>query len=565
MNKLKDNLNIALGNKRAQLVLKNASIVNVFLGSIETGDIAINGDTIVGVGNYNGEKEIDCTNYYVTPGFIDAHVHIESSKVTPEIFSHLLIKKGVTTCIADPHEIANVLGTDGIKFMINDSKKSAIDIFFMMPSCVPAVEFEDNGALLSADELAYFINHKNVLGLGEVMDVPSVVNGNHSMLKKIELFEDKYLDGHCPGINNQWLNAYITCGIYTDHECSTPKEALNKIGKGMYVMLRHGSAAKNLRNLLPAVDNSNFHRFLFCTDDKNIVDLIEEGSIDECLRISVQEGLDPIKAITIATLNAAQCYGLKKLGAIAPGYKANLAIIEDLKNFKVKEVIRDGEIYVDKDELDYDISFKNSMNIGYINNEVFKIRAKSENINVIKVLQNTIETKKVLRKVEIKDGYLEKVKHPNILKIGIFERHKNTGKHFIGFIEGLGIRDCSIAQTIAHDSHNIIVVGSDDKDMEIAVNTVINIGGGIAVVSKGEVLEQLSLPIGGLMTFRNSNFVMDKLKRMKNICIQYGADKDMNIFLTLGFMALPVIPELKITARGLFDFNNFKFIDLFNS
>ncbi|MCY6959276.1 adenine deaminase [Clostridium brassicae] len=564
MEKLRSNIDAALGNKKADIVLKNASIVNVFTQTIDKDDIAINGDTIVGIGSYSGEKEIDCTGYFVSPGFIDSHVHVESSKVTPEIFSHILIKKGVTTCIADPHEIANVLGEDGIKFMIDNSKDSPVDIFFMMPSCVPALDIEDNGATLNSENLAKFIKETRVLGLGEVMDVPSVVNLEKDMTSKLNLFRNKVIDGHCPRIGDHWLNAYVNQGIKTDHECTTPDEAIKKIKKGMYIMLREGSAAKNLRELLPAVNNDNFHRFLFCTDDKDIVDLIEKGSIDDSIRIAIEEGLNPIKAITLATLNAAECYGLRKVGAIAPGYKADLVIFQDLNKVKIKDVIKNGVVYV-ANTIKYGNGFvKPSMNIEFVKEDCFKIKAKTDKVNVIRVISDSIETKKVIREVSVKNGYVDKPLSEDMLKIAVFERHKRTGKYSVGFVEGLGIKDCTIAQTIAHDSHNIIVVGSNDRDMKVAVNSIISIGGGVAIVSGGKLIEQLSLPIAGLMTSKEPKCVVDKIKKLNIICRQYGMEEDKDIFLTLGFMALPVIPEIRITARGIFDFNKNEFIDLFS-
>ncbi|MCY6482849.1 adenine deaminase [Clostridium aestuarii] len=561
--KLKRNLNTALGNEKSDIVLKNAFIVNVFTQNIEQGDVAINGDTIIGIGDYSGKNEMDCTGDYIAPGFIDSHVHIESSKVTPEIFSHILIKKGVTTCIADPHEIANVLGMSGLNFMIDNSKKSVIDIFYMMPSCVPAVEFEDNGAVLRAEDLACFINDDRVLGLGEVMDVPAVVHGEENMLNKLCLFKNKIIDGHCPQIDNKWLNAYMNSGIVTDHECTISEQATEKVKKGMYVMLRQGSAAKNLKDLLPAVNDENFHRFLFCTDDKDIVELTEKGSIDECIRIAIKYGINPIKAITIATLNSAQCYGLKRRGAIAPGYKADLVILKDLKNVTIKDTMKNGKIYTE-DTIDYSkLDVKSFINMKYIDKDIFKIKAKSNSINVIRVIENSIETKKEICDVSVKDGHIKKVNALDVLKIAVFERHKMTGKYCVGFIQGLGLKDCAVAQTIVHDSHNLIVVGSNDKDMEVAVNSIINIGGGIAIASKGKVIENLSLPIGGLMTFNDPKYVIDKLIIMNNISKEYGIKDNLDPFLTLGFMGLPVIPEIRITTRGIFDFTKNKFIDLF--
>ncbi|AOR22640.1 adenine deaminase [Clostridium taeniosporum] len=563
MDKLKNNIDSALRNKQADFVLKNASIINVFTQTIEKGDIAINEDTIVGIGNYSGKKELDCSGYFISPGFIDSHVHVESSKVIPQIFSDILLKNGVTTCIADPHEIANVLGKEGIKFMLDDSEKSKISMFFMMPSCVPALTIEDNGAVLKAEDLSEFINNNKVLGLGEVMDVLSVIKYKNDIIDKLKLFNNKIIDGHCPIIDRYSLNAYMNCNVKTDHESTTSEEALEKVRNGMYIMLRQGSAARNLVKLLPAVNLKNFHRFLFCTDDKDIVDLIEKGSIDDSIRIAIENGMDPIMAITIATLNAAECYGLKKIGAIAPGYKADLVILENLENIKVNTVIKNGNIYIENEEIKFNDNIKSSMNIELIKEEIFKIKAPSNKVNVIKVIPKSIETKKVIREIEIENGYVNSDNLGDIQKIGVFERHKNTGKYSIGFIEGLGIKGCSIAQTIAHDSHNIIVIGNNDKDMEIAINTVIKMGGGMAIVSKGKIIEKLSLPIGGLMTYENPKFVSQKIKGLNLQCKEYGAKKDMDIFLTLGFMSLPVIPEIRITARGIFDFKENKFIDLF--
>ncbi len=563
MSDLKKDIDIAIGKVKAPLVLKNGFVINVFTQSIEKNDIAVNDDKIVGVGNYVGEKEIDCTGLFIAPGFIDAHVHIESSMVTPEVFSQLLLKRGVTTAVADPHEIGNVLGLNGIEFMLENSKKSVMDIFFMLPSCVPATEFEDSGAVLNAEELAKVIDHEKVLGLGEVMDTPAVVNGREDMLKKLEMFNEGNIDGHCPGISQKWLNAYLCCRIKTDHECSKAEEALKKVQRGMYVMLREGSATKNLKDLLPAVNKDNFSRFLFCTDDRHIEDLIEEGTIDNSIRLSIKQGLDPVKAYTIASYNAAACYGLKYRGAAAPGYKADLVIFEDLYKLNIKHVIKDGKIY------NKEISFSNcelssSVKLDLISKEDFLVKHKCDYVNTIKLIPNSVETVKQRRKVTQSDGIVLGVESSDCLKIAVFERHKNTGKRSVGFVEGFGLKNCSIAQSIAHDSHNIIVIGDKDEDMSLAVNTIIDMEGGIALVSDGKVLGKLNLPIGGLITSENPYDVLEKIKKLNNLARSFGVKKDFDPFLTLGFLALPVIPDLKITARGLFHYEQFRFIDLFN-
>ncbi|MBM7870968.1 adenine deaminase [Clostridium pascui] len=561
---MKSNIKIAARREKAPLVLKNAFFLNVFTREFERGDIAMNNGIIAGIGSYEGIEEIDCDGLFVTPGFIDAHVHIESSKSIPEIFSQVLLQNGVTTCITDPHEIANVLGEKGLDFMMENSKKSLMDIFYMIPSCVPATEFEDNGALLRSEDIESYRDRENVIGLAEVMDVPSVINCTEWILKKINMYKDKTIDGHCPQISEEWLNAYIAAGVKTDHECSDAMQALEKVKKGMYVMIREGSAAKNLLSLLPAVNEKNYSRFLFCTDDKDIGDLIEKGSINENIKISIEYGLNEIIAYTIASYNAAQCYNLKDRGAIAPGYKADLVILSDLKKVTIDKVIKSGRVYNYKfDFKGINPNLKNSINMDVVTEESFKIKAKSSKINIIKVIENSIETKKEEREVIIQNGYVNRVKGEDILKIAVFERHKNTGKYSLGYIEGLGLTECSVAQTIAHDSHNVIVVGSLDSDMTIAVNRLIEIGGGIVLVSNGKVIEELELPIAGLMTYKEPSYVINKLSNMNSFIKAHEKYEDKDIFLTLGFMALPVIPELKITARGLFYFKDYRFIDLF--
>ena len=563
MEKIKEKIKMSLGEIKCNLVLKNAFYINVFNGQIEQGDIGICDDTIVGIGNYDGEVEIDCSEQYVAPGFIDSHIHIESTMITPEKYSSIAIKNGVTTVIADPHEIANVDGIKGIEFMLKNSENAMIDIYFMLPSCVPATSFEDNGYTLNCEEILELSNHPKVLGLGEVMDIQAVMNKDDEMLCKLKSFNDKPIDGHSPIISPIELNAYIASGVKTDHECSNYKDALNKISKGMYILMREGSAAKNLTSLLKAVKDENYHRFLFCTDDRNIEDLMEEGSIDNCLRIAIREGIDPVKAFTMATFNAAQCYGLKNIGAIAPGYKADLVIFESLKQINIKRVLKNGKDPLLNSKASVIYNIKTSMNVDFVTANDFKVPAIGNEVNVIKVKPQSLETIKEIRKISAENGYVSKINGKDVLKLAIFERHRRSKKYSVGYVEGLGLKDCAIAQTVAHDSHNIIVIGDNDKDMEVAVNSLITIGGGIVIVSEGKLISHLSLPIGGLMTFQEPYIVCENVKRLNRIARSYGIKQDFDPFITISFLSLPVIPEIKLTTKGLYEFSTESFIDLF--
>ncbi|HEY8365355.1 MAG TPA: adenine deaminase [Haloplasmataceae bacterium] len=554
---MKEKIQVALGKERADLVLKNASYINVYTQTIEVGDIAIVGDTIVGIGNYEGKEEIDCSDYYVAPGFIDSHVHIESAMVTPEILSQIIVNKGVTTIVADPHEIANVLGTKGIKLMLSNSQSAGMDIFFMLPSCVPAVSFEDNGATLNAKKLRPYLKHPRILGLGEVMDVNAVLSQNQDMLMKVKYTQDKgkHLDGHCPKTSSKELNAYLCAGITTDHECTSQEEALEKVSKGMYVMMREGSQARDLKTLVKAVNEKNYQRFLFCTDDRHIEDLMEEGSIDNCIRLAIQEGLEPIKAYTIASFNPANCFKLFDRGAIAPLKKADLVIFKDLEKLYISQVIKNGKV-VKKRKFFNKVKPYKTMHLKPVSEDTFYINYKNgKSINVIKALPGSLYTEKMVIPVQDLDKY-------ELNKIAVLERHKMTGKHFTGYITGLGLKNLAIAQTIAHDSHNVVCIGSNDKDMMLAVNTLIEIGGGIVIVSQGKVLEFVSLPIGGIMTDEDPQILYTKMKRLNYLAKEYGIKDGVDPFITLSFMALPVIPEIKITPRGLFYYQSFNFIDL---
>lgn len=548
---------------KPDLVLNNATIIDVFNQKFYTSDLAIKGNRILGIGRYNSDNSIDCSGKYVCPGFIDSHVHIESSMVAPAEFGRCVIQRGVTSVIADPHEIVNVMGYKGMDFMLEDSKKSPIDIYFMLPSCVPATEFEDSGAVFSDKEMIPYLADPRVIGLGEVMDVPSVVYKKPDMHKKLLLFHNKIIDGHCPNISNDWIDKYIYNGIYTDHECTSTEEVLTKVRKGMYIAIREGTAAKNLSSLVDAVDSNNYSRFMFCTDDRHITDLVNEGSIDFCIKKGISLGLNPIQAITMATLNTAQCYGLKRKGALAPGYAADIVILSDLKNVVIEQVIKDGRLLSGKSERNTVHNFMNSIKLEKIEKECFKITADGTKMNIIKLIENSLETIRIKGNAIIKDSEVIGVNGKGINKIAVFERHKNTGKKYVGFVEGFGLKDCALAQTIAHDSHNIVVIGDNDADMAFAVNKLREVGGGIALVSKEKIIDCLSLPIGGLMTYESYDSVVEELQNMLDNLRTFTSCNSFDPIVTLAFLSLPVIPEIRITARGLFYFPEYKFINLF--
>lgn len=583
---LKDCIDAASNRKNAELVLKNAKIVNVFSHEIEIGDVAVENGTIVGIGQYNSENEIDLLGKYLCPGFIDAHLHIESTMVSPKEFVKAVLPKGTTTVIADPHEIANVCGLNGINYILNETKDMPLDVYIMLSSCVPSTCFETSGAVLLAEELKNLINHNRVIGLGEMMDYPGVINADREVLNKLELFTGKVIDGHSPGISKYDLNAYCTAGISTDHECETIEEMHEKIKRGMYVLIREGTAARNLEALVNGVNNYNSRWCLFCTDDKHPDDIINRGHINNNVKMAVKLGMNPITAIQMATINAAQCYGMKRTGAVAPGYKADLIVLDNLVDIEPRMVIKAGRIAAENGELSNSIEIQpNNRNVNLENTQsenrksyyntvidTIKIKELAENpfeikignntADVIKLVPYSIITKHVKRKVNVNgNGIFIFESDKDISKMAVIERHKATGNIGIGLVEGFGIKNGAIASTVAHDSHNIIVIGDNDKDMKLAVERVVKLNGGISMISKGKVLNELALPIAGLMSELSIDVVGKTVESMveKAYC-ELHVSKEYDPFMTLAFMALPVIPEIKLTDKGLFDVVNFKFI-----
>lgn len=563
----KKRINVAMKREKANLVIKNANIVNVFTKEIIKGDIAICKDQIVGIGDYSGINEIDVKGKYVCPGFIDSHMHIESTMVTPAEFAKVIIPHGTTTLIADPHEIANVCGINGINFMLNQSKELPLNIYYMMPSSVPSTPFENNGADLTAELIEPFLSNNRILGLGEVMDYPSVISANEKMLKKIELFDNKIIDGHSPNLTGDALNAYRTAGIMTDHECSTIEEALERLRLGMYIQIREGSGAKNLKNLVEGLikNHMGFNRCVFCTDDKHLDDIRNNGHVSYNVKKAVKCGVSVIDAICMATINAAQCYKLKRLGAVAPGYSADILILDNLKNLNISKVLYRGKIIYEDNKICTKISSNvddnnvfNTVRVRDISGNDLKIKLSSEIATVIKLIPNELITKKEVAKVKVSQGTF--IADGIYSKIAVIERHKATKNIGLGIVSNFNIKGGAIASTVAHDSHNLIVIGDNDEDMIKAIEEIKKINGGYTVVSKGQVKGTLALPIAGLMSDKNAEYVEKTLSKMLEEAFNLGINKDIDPFITLSFLALPVIPEIRITDQGLFDVTKFKFI-----
>ncbi len=559
---------MARGLKKADLVLKNLNIVNVFTGEIVTGDIAIGQGIILGIGQYEGEKEIDYSGKFAVPGLIDGHVHIESSMMTPAGFGRAILPKGTTTVIADPHEIANVCGLDGISYMLEASKMTPLDVYVMMPSCVPSTDFENSGAVLDWEDLSQLMDEDNVLGLGEMMNYPGVSFGQESVHEKLLGFKDKPIDGHAPGVTGKELNAYILSGVQTDHECVDFRELKEKVSKGMYIHLREGSATRNVVELTRGVTPLNSRWLLFCTDDKHLTDILDEGHIDFNVKLAIENGLDPIMAVQMATINIATCYHLKHKGAIAPGYEGDILILNDLNTFDVKDVFKrgiqvssDGQPLFDQNK-HVDPKVLDTIHLKKDKEIDFKMELKSEYVKVIVLEDESIITKKAIRKVDVEDGDFKYNPKIDILKMAVIERHKETGNIGMGLVEGFGFKNGAIGITIAHDSHNMIVIGDNDEDMKACVGELTDMSGGICIISGGKVIEALQLEVGGLMTDAPMEEVVDRLTGIFETARKMGVPDGIDPVMTLSFLALPVIPELKVTDIGLFDATSFKFVEV---
>lgn len=566
---LKRLIQAAQQTEEADLIIQNGTIVDVFsLGNFEA-DVAIKDGYIVGIGNYpNGKQVVDASGKYVMPGFIDGHIHIESTMVTPSEFSRALIKHGVTTVVTDPHEIANVAGKVGIDFMLEDAANADMDILMKLPSCVPATPFEQNGATLTADDLRPYLTHPTVIGLAEVMDYPSVLNANLDMLEKIRMTKEARLevDGHAAGLPDAALNVYSTAGIRNDHEAVTAEEAIARVRRGIHVLVREGSAAKDLLALLPAINERNSRRFSFCTDDKHLDELAEEGTVNYAAQLAIQQGLDPLIAIQMATLNNAVCHGIHDKGAIAPGYLADILITDSLETLHPETIIKGGRL-LDLGALrsvraTVPEAVRSSLHLKKVTKDDLQIPLQNgQKAWVIGVVPGRIITEKIAADVRTEDGFFVADPQNDQVKMVVCERHHQTGSIGAGIVSGLGLKRGAIASTVAHDSHNLVVAGTNDEDMLLAIEEAERMQGGLVIVEGGKVLASVPLRVGGIMSEKPYEEVIEELHQLHEQ-LSTLAEESQNIFMILSFLCLPVIPRLKLTDKGLFDVDSFQHIEV---
>lgn len=552
---------VASGREKADLVLKNAKYLNVFSNEFLCGDIAVANGLIAGVGKYDGKIEIDVSGKLVLPGFIDAHIHLESSMVTPAEFAKAVVAHGTTTVITDPHEITNVMGIDGVEYMIQASQNLPIDVHFMMPSCVPATEIDESGAELDCKDIDLYLDNKKVLGLAEMMNYVGVINGDKNVLSKIVTSQahHKKIDGHAPELSGNDLNAYIAAGVYSDHECSTFENALEKLRKGQFIMIREGTAAHNLKALMPLLTQQYYSRCMFATDDKHPSDLLYGGHIDYIVKQALKNGADPIVALKTATHHAARYFLLNNKGAIASGYLADIVVVNNLEDFNVETVFKRGKLVFDGEVKDFsaptvdeELAEKcfDTFHLDSVTPSSFKVDGK---LGLIGLVGGELLTRNL--------GTADKIDVENdILKIACIERHKGTNHIGVGYVKGYSLKSGAVATSVAHDSHNIITVGCNDDDIAVAVNAIKDSKGGIAVVENGKIKALLELPIAGLMSDEPLTTVNEKLENAKSSAYELGADKSIDPFMTLSFLSLPVIPSLRITTKGVFDAENWKML-----
>jgi adenine deaminase len=559
-------IKVAKGELPADLVLTNARVVNVFTGEIEPGNVAIYDGRIAGVGDYNQAKEVlDLEGRYLAPGLIDGHVHLESSMLDVPQYTRAVVPRGTTAIVTDLHEIANVSGLIGMRYVMDSVRRLPLALFLMAPSCVPATHLETSGANLDVEAIRRVLRWKDCVGLGEVMNYPGVISGDESMLSKINLARGRIVDGHAPGVNGKNLSAYIASGIYSDHESVSLNEAREKLCQGMYIMIREGSSEKNLEALLPLVTDRTYKRCMFVVDDRSCVDLLRDGDIDAVVRKAIALGLDPIRAIQLATINPAEYFRLDGLGAIAPGYKANLIVLDDLSRLRINIVIYQGKLVAREGKALFPVNktdgrgLTNTVNIKPFNLEMLKLIVTGEDKPVIEIIPGQIVTRKKLERLKVVDGVVVPDIRRDILKLVVVERHKATGNIGLGLVKGFGLREGAVASSIAHDSHNIVAVGASDEDILTAIKEIERLQGGLVVAAGNKVLASLALPVAGLLSKEPLEEVVNNLEKLEQIATQLGT-KLTSPFSTLSFVALPVIPEIRLTDLGLVDVNEFRLV-----
>ena len=567
--KLRERIRAARGEIPADLVLKKGRVVNVFCGTIEECDVAIHDGYIAGLGQgYHGKKEVNAQGKWLVPGFIDAHIHIESSMLLPSNLAAALLPHGTTSIISDPHEIANVMGIEGVRFMLKESEGLPFDVFFMAPSCVPASPLETSGAQIKASVLEELKKEKRVLGLAEVMNYPGVLAGEAGVLSKVALFQDRIIEGHSPSVTGFDLQAYVSAGIRSDHETSNFAEGLEKLKAGMFVMIREGTSAKNFDALLSLINPKNSRRFCFVSDDLHPDDILERGHLNPLLEKAVALGVDPVTAVQLVTLNPAEHFCLKHRGAIGPGYQADVVVLGDLERFAVEKVYKNGSLVVDEGKIittfqgrDCSLSFW-PMKIAPIAPARFQLRGQSGQARIIELIPGQIETRTRIERVRVENGLVISDTKADILKLAVVERHKGTGRIGLGMVKGFGLQRGALASSVAHDSHNVIAVGVDDRDLSRAVEELQHVGGGMVVVAGDKGLGKASLEIAGLMSKEDVRTCASRLQELNRAAATLGCSIPKP-FMTLSFLALPVIPELKLTDMGLVDVNEFRLVPLF--
>jgi len=565
---IEDLIAVAQGAREPDLVLKNPQVINVFSGEIYPADVALYEGQIAGVGSYDGPQTVDLGDCWLSPGLFDGHVHIESSMVQVSEYAKAVVPLGTTSVIIDPHEIANVLGSDGILFMLRGSKYNPLNVFMMLPSCVPATDLETAGSELKALDLFPFLSDKWVLGLGEVMDYLGVLSRQDDVLDKIKIVSGKKVDGHAPGLAGKELAAYVAAGIESDHESTTLEEAREKLRLGMRILLREGTTSKNLRDLLPLVNTDNVDRFVFCTDDRHPKDLLEEGHINYMIRVAIESGIPPAQAVRMATLNTALHFGLDRIGAVAPGYAADLAVVDNLETFHVRTVYKAGEVVAEDGQPRFEappaqrIQIRSSINLHELTLEDFRIPADGRTANVIGLIPNQLITEHLRDEVTVKNGEVVSDAERDLIKVVVIERHHASGNIGRGLVRGLGLKRGAIASSVAHDSHNIITAGASDEDMLKAVREVVRLKGGLCVVRDGKTLASLALPIGGLMSDQSLGHVRARLDELHAATDTLGCSVD-DPLAALSFLGLTVIPSLRVSDLGLVDVDGGRIVGLF--